>query len=200
MKTVTTAIGYAKFRSRSHDAVIRVFDECWQISGAMSDKKEWRTYEQVAQYLLERFACHFGLGRVEGKQLVPGASGTNWEIEAKGIKIGGEGIVLIECRRHTKAKLSQEQLGALAFRIKDTGAQGGIIVSPLELQKGAKLVAAHENITQVILDAKSTTIEYVMKFLNNIFVGLSAELSFKSSLKMDLIKEGKIVETRNDED
>jgi hypothetical protein len=166
----------------------------------MSDKKEWRTYEQVAQYLLERFASHFGLGRVEGKQLVPGASGTNWEIEAKGIKIGGEGIVLIECRRHTKSKLSQEQLGGLAFRIKDTAAQGGIIVSPLELQKGAKLVAAHENITQVILDAKSTTTEYVMKFLNSIFVGLSAELSFKGSLKMDLIKEGKIVETRNDED
>jgi hypothetical protein len=27
---VSNAIGYAKFRSRSHDAVIRVYDESWQ--------------------------------------------------------------------------------------------------------------------------------------------------------------------------
>jgi hypothetical protein len=27
---VTNAIGYAKFRTRSHDAVIRVYDESWQ--------------------------------------------------------------------------------------------------------------------------------------------------------------------------
>jgi hypothetical protein len=166
----------------------------------MSDKKEWRTYEEVAQYLLEQFASHFGLGRVEGKQLVPGASGTPWEIDAKGIKIGDEGIVLIECRRHTKSKISQEQVGGLAFRIKDTGSEGGIIVSPLELQKGAKLVAAHENIIHVTLAPESTTTEYVMKFLNKIFVGFHAEQKFKSSLKMDVIKGGKIVETRNYDD
>ena len=166
----------------------------------MSDKKEWRTYEQVAQDPIGTVCKSFWARGIEGKQLVPGASGTNWEIEAKGIKIGDEGIVLIECRRHTKSKLSQEQLGRMAFRIKDTGAQGGIIVSPLGLQKGAELVAAHENIIQVILDAKSTTTEYVMRFLNNIFVGVSAELSFKSSLKVDVIKDGKTVETRNCDD
>jgi hypothetical protein len=166
----------------------------------MGDKKEWRTYEEVAQYPLERFASYFGLGRVEGKQLVPGASGTNWEIDAKGVKVNGEAIVLIECRRRPKSKLSQEQLGGMAFRIIDTGAQGGITVSPLELQKGAKLVAAHANISHVILAAGSTTTEYLMKFLNNIFVGFHAELKFKSNLKMDAIKKGKIVETRDHED
>jgi hypothetical protein len=166
----------------------------------MSGKKKWRNYEEAAQYLLKQFASYFGLGRVEGKQLVPGASGASWEIDGKGIKIGGEGIVLIECRRHTKSKLSQEQLGGLAFRIKDTGAKGGIAVSPLGLQKGAKLIAAHANITHVILDAESTTTEYVMKFLSNMFVGLPAELNFKSSLGADKIKDGKIVETRNCDD
>ena len=162
--------------------------------------KEWRTYEEVAQYLLEQFADHFGLGHVEGKQLVSGASGTNWEIDAKGIKSDGGGIVLVECRRHTTSKLSQEQLGGVAFRIIDTGAQGGITVSPLDLQKGAKLVAAHANIVHVMLDPKSTTTEYVMKFLDKLFVGLHAEVSFKSSLKIEVIKAGKVVETRNCED
>jgi hypothetical protein len=166
----------------------------------MCGKKKWRTYEEAAQYLLEQFASYFGLGRVEGKQLVPGASGTSWEIDGKGIKIGGEGIVLIECRRHTKSKLSQEQLGGLAFRIKDTGAKGGIAVSPLGMQKGAKLVAAHANITHMILDPESTTTEYVMKFLNKIFVGHRAELKFKSGLQADRIRNRKIVETRNCDD
>jgi hypothetical protein len=27
---ISNAVGYAKFRSRSHDAVIRVYDESWQ--------------------------------------------------------------------------------------------------------------------------------------------------------------------------
>lgn len=162
--------------------------------------KEWRTYEEVAQYLLEQFADHFGLGHVEGKQLVPGASGTNWEIDAKGIKSDGSGIVLVECRRHTTSKLSQEQLGGVAFRITDTGAQGGITVSPLDMQKGAKLIAAHANIVHVMLDPKSTTTEYMMKFLNKLFAGLHAEVSFKSSLKIEVIKGGKVVETRNCDD
>lgn len=162
--------------------------------------KEWRTYEEVAEYLLKQFADTFGLGHVEGKQLVPGASGVDWEIDAKGIKSDGGGIVLIECRRHTTSKLSQEQLAGVAFRIGDTGAQGGITVSPLDLQKGAKLVAAHAKIVHVTLDPKSTTTEYIAKFLDNIFVGLHAELKFKSSLKMDVIIVGKVVETRNSED
>jgi hypothetical protein len=149
---------------------------------------------------LEQFADHFGLGHVEGKQLVSGASGTNWVIDAKGVKSDGGGIVLVECRRHTTSKLSQEQLGGVAFRIIDTGAQGGITVSPLDLQKGAKLVAAHANIVHVMLDPKSTTTEYVMKFLDKFFVGLHGEVSFKSSLKVKVIKDGKVVETRNCED
>lgn len=38
--------------------------------------KDWERYEQTAQYLLNAFATHFGLGSVEGKQIVPGESGT----------------------------------------------------------------------------------------------------------------------------
>jgi hypothetical protein len=30
VSAISNAIGYAKFRSRSHDAVIRVYDESWQ--------------------------------------------------------------------------------------------------------------------------------------------------------------------------
>jgi hypothetical protein len=43
----------------------------------MSDEpKQWGTYEEVAQYLLNVFATHFSLGHVEGKQVIPGEAGT----------------------------------------------------------------------------------------------------------------------------
>ena len=33
-------------------------------------KQSWRTYEEVATYLLSQFAKEFGLARVEGKQKI----------------------------------------------------------------------------------------------------------------------------------
>lgn len=85
--------------------------------------KPWEIYEQVAQYLLNRFANHFNLGCVEGKQIVPGRSGAKWEIDAKGIKVDGEGFVVVECRRYTTKRLSQEEVAGLAFRITDMEAR-----------------------------------------------------------------------------
>ena len=135
--------------------------------------KTWESYEEVAQYLLNQFAEKFGLGTVEGKQIIPGKSGTNWEIDAKGLIIDKKRFLIIECRRNTTSKLNQEHIGAIAYRIKDTGAEGGLVVSPFEFQKGAKIVANHENIQNVILDPKSTTTNYILKFLNQIIVGIS---------------------------
>lgn len=97
----------------------------------MTDKT-WNNYEEVAAYLLDRNAEKFGLERVEGKQSVYGErSRTNWEIDAKGIKVDGEGFVIIECRRYTTSKQSQERIGALAYKIIDTGAQVESLSVPL---------------------------------------------------------------------
>jgi hypothetical protein len=136
----------------------------------------WRSYEQVARFLLEQFATHFGLDRVEGKQLVPGASGTDWEIDAKAVQAEGGGFLIVECRRHTIAGLSQESVGGLCYRIQDTGARGGIIVSPLEMHKGAKLIASHEGIQHVQLRADSSNENYLLRFLNSVFVTVTDKL------------------------
>lgn len=136
-------------------------------------EKAWRTYEEVAAELLDRNAEKFGLQRVEGKQHVRGnRSGTKWEIDAKGVKLGDEGFVIVECKRHTISKPNQELLGGLAYRIVDTGASGGIIVSPLDLQEGAAKVAAAEDIINVQLDAESTPDQFAMKFLNHLMIGV----------------------------
>jgi hypothetical protein len=154
----------------------------------MADTK-WETYEEVAAYLLDQFAEHFGLARVEGKQSVPGLrSGTDWTIDAKGISSGAEAFVIIECRRHTTSKEDQEQLGGLAYRIIDTGAQGGILVSPLGFQSGARKVAQAEGIIHVELHPDSTPTEFAMRFLNQIFVGIHEHCHVSDHFEAELIR------------
>ncbi len=134
----------------------------------------WKSYEEVATHLLDQFAAELGLQRVEkGQQLRGGRSGTTWRIDAKGICEDGVGFVLVECRRYTTQKQKQEHIAALAYRITDTGGEGGIIVSPLGLQEGAAKVASAENVVDVRIDPDSTTLDYVLKFLERTMVGAS---------------------------
>lgn len=135
---------------------------------------DWRKYEKVAHELLNRFAADFGLSRVEEKQPAAGEiTGTSWELDAKGVRDGDGAVVIVECRRHTTKALSQEQLAGLAYRILDTGAQGGICVTPLGFQEGAKKVAAAATIIEVKLSPDSTATDFAMSFLNKIFRGVS---------------------------
>ena len=137
----------------------------------------WKTYEEVAKFLIEQFAQEFGLAGVEGKQIVKGhRSGTDWEIDAKGVLEGDEGFVLVECRRHTKSRQKQEAMASLAYRIEDTGAEWGIIVSPLGPQEGAAKVAAAEKILSVRLDPTSTPTDFGMQFLNKLMRSTSEQI------------------------
>ena len=61
----------------------------------------------------------------------------------------------------------------MAYRILDTGASGAILVSPLGFQEGAKKVAAAENIQELIMGPDSTSDAYVVKFLNNVVIGVA---------------------------
>jgi hypothetical protein len=160
----------------------------------MSEKKAWKTYEEVATYLLNQFAEHFGLECVEGKQHVPGAPGTDWEIDAKGVLKNGEGFFVVECKCR-KGRLNQAILGSLAYTIQKTGAQGGIVVTPIDLQKGAKQIADDESIHHVILDPSSTTNQYVLRFLKKVFVGVTASVGISAEARVGFIspEETKII-------
>jgi hypothetical protein len=151
--------------------------------------KAWESYEEVAVYLLDQIAAKVGLERVEGKQHVYGSrSLTDWEIDGKGVKVGDEGFVIIECRRYTKDRQNQERVAGLAYRIIDTGASGAILVSPLGFQEGAKRVAAAEGIHEVLMDANSTRSDYVLRFLNEVFVGMSDTAGATATLKVKVIR------------
>ncbi len=141
----------------------------------------------MATFLLNQFASEFELKRVEGKQNVVGQrSGTNWEIDAKGVRQGDDGFLIIECRRYTTSKQNQEKIGALAYRILDTGAEGGIIVSPLGLQEGAERVAAAENIVSVLLDENSTRRSYFLRFLNQVMLGFSKTIGLDVNFNIEV--------------
>src|SRR4051794_28061593 len=104
--------------NRLHDRKVPVPPSAVGGNQMASEETKWRTYEEVARFLLDQYAKEFGLQRVEGKQKVRGErSGTYWEIDAKGIREGDDGIILVECRRYTTSKQSQEKTGALAYRI-----------------------------------------------------------------------------------
>ena len=96
----------------------------------------------------------------------------------------GEGFVIIECRRYTRRGVPQEQMGGLAYRIRDTGAAAGIIVSPLPLQSGARLIAKNEGIHEVQLSAESTTSDFVLRFLERTFHGVSVKLTGGSHVQV----------------
>jgi hypothetical protein len=158
--------------------------------------KQWKTYEEVAAYLLNQFAEHFEVGKFEGKQIVAGNSGTEWEIDAKGCSDDGITFIVVECKRHTKSGISQAITAALAYSIQDIGASGGILVSPIGLQEGAKKVAAKAGIVEVILDQNSTTTDYVLKFLNRICVGVSDDMNQHLSDTVTVIltdKDGNVI-------
>jgi len=158
-------------------------------------EQSWKTYEEVAAYLLNQFAKEFGLAKVEGKQIIEGCcSGTKWEIDAKGVKTGNEGFVIVECRRYTTSKQNQEKLSSLAYRIIDTGAEGGIIVTPLGIQEGAQKIAKAKNIINVTLDPNSTPNGFGMQFLNKIMIGLCDRVTVNDTVS---VRAGTDITERN---
>ena len=62
------------------------------------------------------------------------------------------------------------------YRIIDTGAIGGIIVSPVGLQEGAQKVATAEHVVEVLLDENSTPEHFVIHFFNRFRAGASTPL------------------------
>ncbi len=159
--------------------------------------KNWKTYEEVAKYLLNEIAAEFELEQFEGKQSIKGKRSQNsWEIDAKDISGNNETFFIVECRRNTSSRQSQEKLGGLTYRIIDSGAKGGIIVSPLELQKGAKLIAKAENIHHVMLNENCTTSEYILRFLNKLRVGkhLQSSVSPTGTVIGTIFRKGGTIE------
>jgi hypothetical protein len=148
--------------------------------------KAWENYEDVARYVLEQLSEHFGLREVEGKQVLPGASGTDWEIDGVAYRDTDDAALIVECRLY-KRRLSQEAVGAVAYRIRDIDADGGFTVSPLPLQRGAKIVADYENIQHIQLDPASTRERWLAKIGDVLKAGLKLQAETKPEGSLGMV-------------
>jgi len=125
----------------------------------------WVEYEALARRVIFDLRAELGLALVEGKQKLHGRSGGIWEIEGKGIDHDGCNIVIIEARRRPRSGASQEEMGALAYRMTELGACRSIFVSPRRLQAGAELVARANAIEHLLLPLGSTPERYVVQLI-----------------------------------
>ncbi|MBA7497528.1 hypothetical protein ES704_00256 [subsurface metagenome] len=157
--------------------------------------KEWKTYEEIGTVLLNEMAKNFNLKKVEGKQkLVGKKSGLKWEIDAKGTTKDNKTFFVIEFRRYTTKRISQGDVASLRGRIEDLDAEGGILVSPLGFQKGAKKYAKSFGIIEVKMNENSTNLDYILEFLNKIIVGRSGKLNPKGSLRAKIFRSNGTIE------
>lgn len=138
----------------------------------------WLLYEDAARSVLNNIGAALGISGIGPKVKMAGASGTDWELDATAWVEGQDGFLVIEIRRYATSRLKQEDMGAFAFRVHDVGASGGIIVSPLPLQRGAAVIAKSQGFTSVTLSKDSTPETYLAEFMGQKFQGvLVAEIA-----------------------
>jgi len=104
--------------------------------------KECDYYETVTRKIFHNLRESLGIyGVSEDKTKHIGNSSTNWTLDASCYPSEDGILVIIECRRKTTSKVTQEQVGGLAFRVGDIGASSAFMVTPIGFQMGAKKVA-----------------------------------------------------------
>lgn len=135
-------------------------------------KPDWRRYEEAARTILANIGHALGITSVGPKQKMPGASGTEWELDARAWAEGEEGFLVVEVRRYATSRLKQEDMAAIAFRVEDVGASGGIIVSPLPPQRGAAIIAKSKGLKCVTISLDSTAETYLAEFMGRKFHGV----------------------------
>ena len=147
----------------------------------------WLIYEDAARKVLADLRNALGLDSVEGKQVLDGASGAKWEIDAKAWRKGSEKFLVVEARRHTKSRLKQKDIAAIAFQIQDVGGTGAVVVSPLPMQQGAKVISASANIQHVRLSSDSTADSYLAEYMGRRFLGATTAETVIASDTLDAV-------------
>lgn len=160
------------------------------------ETKAWKTYEEVARYVLAQLRDVLQISEVAAEQVLPGQSGTSWNVEGIAIRASNGKFLILECKRYPTTRVNQEQIGGLAFRIDDTGADGAILVSPLPLQAGAKLVAEAKGIAHLVLTPLSRSESYLAEYLGQRFHGetISESVVASDQVLAAVYRDGKLVE------
>jgi hypothetical protein len=139
----------------------------------------WECYEKVTRQILDNLRLELGFASVEGKGDKPATSETDWEADATCYRLDDGEMVLIECK-HWSSRVDQATMGSFAFSIIDTGAAGGLMVTPVGYQEGAVKVANARKIGMATLNANATDRAYVLRIANQLFAGVVSEIHVDS--------------------
>ena len=139
--------------------------------------KNWERYEEVVQQILGHLRTELGFASVEGKGKQPGASGTEWEADAICYRQGDGKMILVECK-HWSRRIDQRTMGQFAFSINDSGAAGGLLVTPIGYQEGAAKVANASKIGMATLNPDATDREYALRIAERLFIGIADRIHF----------------------
>lgn len=158
----------ASMKSRSKNEVSTV--------GAMTNP-DWKNFEDVFRAILAMHMNFFELEKVEPtSKPVPGHARKfkPWAIDVVGYRKGTKRLVLFEVKRRGR-NVEPEQAAGFAYRILDTEAEAGYIVTTMgrDLSSGAKEIADYEKIGHIQVEKDSTPDDYTMKIADNMFVGVT---------------------------
>ncbi len=165
------------------------------------EPRSWRSYEDAFRNIVAQHQDVFGLQSIKPTAgHAEGSSGHVWDIEVIGYTSGHRKMVIFEVRKKSR-NIEPEAAQAFAGRIEDTGSEKGYFVTPLgrTLSKGARKIADFNEIGHIQLSVDSTPENHVMKYLNDFFVGLTANMAkFKGELSYELRdKDGNVVSRGN---
>ncbi len=135
-------------------------------------RKKWAAYEDAAQSVIAgmREAINLATGGV--RQKVEGASGMQWELDARAWQEGADGFLLVEVRQYD-SPLNQEALAVIAWRIQDMDGSGRIAASLLPQETCFSPAANAADSEYLRLTDDSTAQNYIAEFLSRRFHSLT---------------------------
>jgi hypothetical protein len=140
----------------------------------------WRKYEDAVRSIIAQHRDLLGLDSVELSPVkLEGKSGNTWNIEIIGYTAGQRKLVLVEVRRKTTRNIEPEEVGGFAYRIEDTGAEKGYMVTPLDrgLSIGAAKIAGYEEIGHINVSVEATPEDYIIQHMNSMFARSTEDVS-----------------------
>jgi len=162
---------------------------------SVSTHKKWENYEVVTREIINKLTDikdQLQLDRIEDKQTIKGKSGEEWEMEIVAYDSENGKPVLVDCKHWSKSRIPRDIMASFAYKIHDIGGERGIIVVSTDLQKGAKRIAAIENIEVIKLnyDATADRFDLVLRDRGQHHLGLGGVAKIKDEVTLIRLTKG----------
>jgi len=145
-----------------------------------SSRERWKTYREATRQFLKDVRSYISAEHIEEGQKVRMNNGSECEVDVAAYRIGGEGIIVFECKRWEHS-LDQGALGKFHYGIKNASVNSRIIITPIDHQECTAKLAQAEKIIEIKLDFNSTSKRYIEKIVSRIFSRVKDEIAIHNN-------------------